>query len=281
MQRSRSNCDSNTFADAFEVSIRKSVKNTEKCLEFPKNFKFGTATSSYQIEGAWNVDGKGPNIWDHFIHNNSNVIDDGLNADDAALSYYYYKEDIKALKELNTEFYRFSISWSRILPNGSLTSYNQLGVDYYHKVIDEVLANGIEPIVTIYHWELPQTLEEIGGWRSPLIVEYFADYARLLFREYGDKIQKWITVNEINVYCNLGYGDGIFAPGVRLSGIADYECTHNSIMAHARAYHIYKSEFSYQKGRLGLGLQTNYHFPKDPNNVSHVEASYRGMQFKV
>lgn len=265
------------------ISVKESINNKKikKCLEFPKNFKFGTATSSYQIEGAWNVDGKGPTIWDYFIHTNSSVIIDGSNADDTALSYYFYEEDIKALKELNAQFYRFSISWSRILPNGSLSSYNRLGIDYYHKIINRVLAHGIEPIVTIYHWELPQALEDIGGWRSPKIVDYFGDYATLLFREYGNKIKHWITVNEINVYCNLGYGDGIFAPGVRLSGRADYECTYNSIIAHARAYHIYKDEFSYQAGKIGLGLQSHYHFPKDIKNASHVEAAHRGIEFKV
>ncbi|XP_037052044.1 myrosinase 1-like [Bradysia coprophila] len=151
----------------------------DKEHKFPDDFIWGAASSAYQIEGAWNVDGKGESIWDHVCHTDPTKIIDQTNGDTTANSYEFYKEDVRALKNTGFKFYRFSISWPRILPNGSHTNINELGLQYYDNVINELLANGIQPIVTMFHWDLPQALQDFGGMLNPVIVDYFVQYAKL------------------------------------------------------------------------------------------------------
>lgn len=253
-----------------------------KVLKFPDDFKFGAASAAYQVEGAWNVDGRGPSIWDTFTHNEPERIDDGLSGDDAALSYYKYKEDVQALKEINSQFYRFSVSWTRILTNGEITTRNQLGIDYYNRLIDELIANGIEPIVTMYHWDLPQPIQDLGGFANPLFVDYFEQFANVLYKEFGDRVKIWATFNEPTQYCNNGYADNRWPPALYLHGVADYLCKHHTILAHARAYHLYRDKyFTSQNGRVGIVINSRYAFPDDPNNTSHVAASNTDMEFTV
>ncbi|KAJ8930753.1 hypothetical protein NQ314_016414 [Rhamnusium bicolor] len=210
---------------------------------FPDTFLFGTATASYQVEGAWNEDGKGENIWDHLTHTRPELIADRGNGDIACDSYHKYKEDVALLEGLGVNHYRFSISWSRILPKGFAYKVNDVGVAYYKNLIKELKDKGIEPMVTIFHWDTPQPIHEAGGFASEFVVDYFADYARLCFQLFGDDVKYWLTFNEPKQICHEGYGDAHKAPAVVSPGIGEYLCTHNVLKAHAKAYHIYDEEF--------------------------------------
>ncbi|XP_046382662.1 myrosinase 1 isoform X2 [Ischnura elegans] len=248
---------------------------------FPNEFFFGTATAAYQIEGAWNEDGKGENIWDRFTHQTPENIVDGTNGDIAADSYHKYPEDIKALKELGVKFYRFSISWSRILPKGDASQKNPKGIEYYNTLINELISNGIEPMVTLFHWDLPQPLQDIGGWANEVVAYHFADYARVAFAEYGDRVKWWLTLNEPWVHGNFGYGVGSYAPGVKLNGIANYLAGHTMLKAHTLAYEVYQQDFkASQKGKVGITLDSFWMAPKTGSGADQ-DAANRAMQFQL
>jgi beta-glucosidase len=172
---------------------------------FPKDFLWGMATSAYQVEGAWNADGKGESIWDRFSHT-SGKIRDGSNADVACDQYHRYKEDIAILKRLNMKSYRFSTSWPRVLPEGT-GRVNQKGLDYYSGLVDALLEAGIRPFCTIYHWDLPQALEDRGGWPNRDLAGYYADFAALLAKNLGDRITVWAPFNMPAYFTWHGYGD--------------------------------------------------------------------------
>ncbi|WVZ02096.1 hypothetical protein V8G54_022902 [Vigna mungo] len=223
---------------------------------FPTGFIFGTASSAYQYEGAANEGGRGPSIWDTFTDKYPEKIEDRSNGDVAVDSYHRYKEDVQIMKNMNLDAYRISISWSRILPNGTLSGgINQKGIDYYNNLINELLANGLEPFVTLFHWDLPQSLEdEYGGFLSPHSVKDFQDYAELCFKEFGDRVKKWITLNEPYSYSNKGYALGRHAPGRCSdwwspncnggdSGTEPYLATHHQLLAHAAAVNVYRTKF--------------------------------------
>lgn len=157
------------------------------------------------------------------------------------------------LKEINSQFYRISLSWTRILPNGGNDTINQDGIDYYNNLINELLANDIQPFVTIYHWDLPQVLQETGGWVKDELIDYFLQFARVAFENFGDRVKHWMTFNEINQICEAGYSEGSFAPNIVNKGIGGYECTHRVLLAHAKAYRMYDEEFRpTQNGMLVL-----------------------------
>ncbi|XP_056632045.1 myrosinase 1-like [Diorhabda sublineata] len=245
---------------------------------FPEDFLFGVATSSYQIEGAWNVDGKGENNWDRILHTRPNFTADGKNADDTCKSYEKYKEDVKLLADLNVTHYRFSLSWSRILPNGLINHVNQPGVDYYKNLISELKANNIEPFITLFHWDTPQYIEELGGWPNENIIDWYSDYARLCFQLFGEDVQNWMTFNEPKQTCSRGYGRGDYAPGIKSPGVGEYLCIHNVIKAHATAWHIYDEEFrKHQKGKVGIVIDSNWWEPY--NETEDKEASEKLLQF--
>jgi beta-glucosidase len=184
-----------------------------KTARFPADFSWGTATASYQVEGAWNEDGKGENIWDRFSHTPGR-INTGDTGDVACDQYHRYKEDVALMKELGLRGYRFSISWSRIFPNGK-GEVNQKGLDYYNRLVDELLANGIRPFPTLYHWDLPQALQDEGGWANREIVGHFTKYAETCINSLGDRVKHWMVFNEPWVFSFLGYAVGFHAPGVR------------------------------------------------------------------
>ena len=202
-------------------------------LEFPKNFIWGSATSSYQIEGAWQEDGKGLSIWDAFSHTpgKTNNSDTG---DIACDHYHQFKEDVKLMAALGLKAYRFSISWPRIQPKG-YGEVNEAGIKFYSDLIDKLLAHGIEPWGTLYHWDLPLALQlEYDGWLNPRIADFFADYAKLCFERFGDRVKNWITLNEPWVVSILGYGQGVFAPG-RVSNSEPYLAAHQLLRSHAKS----------------------------------------------
>lgn len=182
---------------------------------FPDGFLWGTATSAYQIEGAVHEDGRGPSIWDTFSHTPGKIAD-GSNADRANDHYHRYKEDVGLIKELGVKAYRFSIAWPRVFPDGT-GKPNPKGLDFYDRLLDDLLAKGIEPFATLYHWDLPQRLQDrFGGWESTDTSKAFADYSGYVAQHLSDRIKSFFTVNEVGRFVNFGYGYGIDAPGLKL-----------------------------------------------------------------
>ncbi|KAJ0170738.1 hypothetical protein K1T71_013510 [Dendrolimus kikuchii] len=232
-----------------------SVKQQRK---FPDDFIFGTATASYQIEGAWDEDGKGENIWDYMTHNNPTVIKDLSNGDIAADTYHNYKRDVEMMRELGLDAYRFSLSWARILPTGFSNNINQAGIDFYNNYINEMLKYNIQPMITLYHWDLPQKLQELGGFSSPLISDWFEEYARVAYESFGDRVKFWITFNEPREVCYQGYGWTTMAPMLNATGVGTYICAKHLVLCHAKAYHLYNNEFrSKQNGIVGITYSVN------------------------
>ncbi|XP_051815393.1 lactase/phlorizin hydrolase-like [Acanthochromis polyacanthus] len=166
---------------------------------------------SFQIEGSWRADGKGLSIWDKFAHTPLRVGDSD-NGDIACDSYNKIDEDIEVLKKLKVTHYRFSVSWSRVLPDGTTNNINEAGLNYYHRLVDGLKAANIQPQITLYHWDLPLELQKVGGWLNETVVQRFRDYADVLFSRLGSKVKFWITLNEPYIVANLGYGYGTFAP---------------------------------------------------------------------
>lgn len=184
-----------------------------KTMTFPDGFTWGTATASYQVEGAWDEDGKGESIWDRFSHTEGK-INTGETGDVACDQYHRYPEDVAIMKQLGMRGYRFSIAWSRIFPDASGT-VNQKGVDYYSRLVDELLASGVKPFPTLFHWDLPQWLEDRGGWSNRAIIDDFTRYCEVMVNALGDRVKDWMVFNEPWVFVYLGYLYGVHAPGVR------------------------------------------------------------------
>ncbi|KAJ0976995.1 hypothetical protein J5N97_012469 [Dioscorea zingiberensis] len=256
---------------------------------FPPGFTFGAASAAYQTEGAWNEGGRGPSVWDTFCHEHPEKIADSSNGDHAIDSYHRYKDDVKLLKDMNMDAYRFSISWSRILPTGSLKGgINHDGIKHYHKLIDDLHANGIKPYVTLFHWDLPQGLQDHGGFANRQTVSDFKDFCNICFHEFGDKVKHWITLNEPWHYSTNGHGRGTDAPG-RCSPIfgcsagnslcEPYTVTHNLILAHGEAVRLYKEKYqANQRGQIGITLDCFWYTPYN-DMYQHKEAVNRLLDF--
>jgi beta-glucosidase len=201
---------------------------------FPGGFIWGTATSAYQIEGAVHEDGRGPSIWDIFSHT-PGKIGDSTNADRANDHYHLYKEDVGLIKDLGARAYRFSIAWPRVFPNGDGPA-NPKGLDFYNRLVDELLANGIEPYATLYHWDLPQSLQDrVGGWQSSETSKAFGDYAGHVAERLSDRVKTFFTINEAGRFLNFGYGWAIDAPGLKLPTGELNQARHNVVLGHGLA----------------------------------------------
>ncbi|XP_018320779.1 myrosinase 1-like [Agrilus planipennis] len=248
---------------------------------FPDDFLFGVGTSSYQVEGAWNESDKSENIWDQLTHNYPELIIDGSNGDVACDSYHRMDDDIALLRNLGVDFYRFSISWTRLLPNSYSNVISETGRQYYNNLINALLAANIIPMVTIYHWDLPSELQNLGGWTNPIMVDYYADYAQVVFEEFGDRVKHWITFNEGESICNA-YGSTRDAPAnVAQPGIGEYLCADTMLKAHARAYHMYDEIYrSTQQGVVGIVVSSKWY---EPNTTSpdDIAAAERARQFNM
>jgi len=207
-------------------------------LTFPHNFLWGAATSAYQIEGAWNEDGKGESIWDRFSHTPGTIKDDST-GDVACDHYHRWPEDIALMKEMGLKAYRFSVSWPRILPDGR-GKVNQAGLDFYSRVVDGLLQAGIEPFMTLYHWDLPQVLQEEGGWAMRSTAEAFVEYADVLSRHLGDRVKHWITHNEPFSVAFLGYQIGEHAPGQK-DFPTSLQVIHHLLLSHGWAVPVLRS----------------------------------------
>lgn len=207
-------------------------------LHFPKSFLFGAATSSYQIEGSPLADGAVPSIWHTFSHTPGNTAF-GQTGDHACNHYRHWKADVGLMKELGLQAYRFSISWSRIVTDSQGT-VNEAGLSFYEKLIEELLEAGILPFVTLYHWDLPQYLQDLGGWANPQIVDHFRYYTEVLGQRLGDRVNDWITLNEPWVFLNHGFISGEHAPGAKDPETARLAFKH-IVEAQAAAYHALKN----------------------------------------
>ncbi|KAF1314628.1 Beta-galactosidase, partial [Globisporangium splendens] len=254
-------------------------------IEFPENFMWGTATASYQIEGATEEGGRGDSIWDAFSRTPGKVF----NGDTGAVAvdhYHRYKEDVQLMKNMGLKAYRLSLAWPRIIPAG-VGKVNEEGVDFYNRLIDELIANGIEPLVTLYHWDLPlPLLVEYDGWLGgKYIQDAFAAYARVCFQRFGDRVKNWLTLNEPWCSAFLGYGAGVHAPGRKINPHKEpYVAAHNLLISHARAVHIYRTEFKpTQGGRIGITNNCDWRVPKptdDPVQAkANAEAAERSLLF--
>jgi beta-glucosidase len=227
---------------------------------FPEDFTWGVATSSYQIEGATNVDGRGQSIWDTFCATPGKVIN-GDNGDLACDHFNRFAEDIAIMKDLGVQSYRFSMAWPRMFPDG--LTREQRGFEFYDRLVDELLENDIQPLATLYHWDLPQALEDLGGWTNPAIVPVFSDYATAAVKHLGDRVSNWVTINEPWCVSWLGHMSGVHAPGVKNldSAIA---AAHHTALAHAeatRAMRAVKSDI-----RTGLALNMSNFLVDDESN---------------
>lgn len=244
--------------------------------QFPENFIWGSATSSYQIEGAWKEEGKGPSIWDVFCLIPGKV-QDGDTGEIACDHYHRMEEDIALMKAMGLKAYRFSIAWPRVLPTGRDT-VNLQGIAFYNKLIDELMAAGIEPWITLYHWDLPAALEfEINGWLGEDISDVFATYASLCFTHFGDRVKNWITINEPWVVAILGYGHGVFAPGKKSSDLP-YIAGHNLLLAHAKAVNLYRTKFQHQQGIIGITNNCDWREPLT-DSKEDKDAAERALEF--
>ena len=202
-------------------------------MGFKKDFAWGVASASYQIEGAWNEDGKGPSVWDMFSHEKGNVANNHV-GDVACDHYHRFKDDIKLMKELGVRAYRFSISWARIFSDGT-GAVNQEGVKFYSDIIDQLLESGIEPYITLFHWDYPYALHKKGGWLNDDSVKWFAEYAAKISELYSDRVKYFITFNEPQCFIGLGYLIGVHAPGYKVSYKDAFQMCHNVLKAHGAA----------------------------------------------
>ncbi|HWU03416.1 MAG TPA: GH1 family beta-glucosidase [Novosphingobium sp.] len=239
---------------------------------FPAGFRWGCATASYQIEGAVKEGGRGPTIWDTFSHTPGKVAG-GANGDIACDSYHRYGEDIALMKALGVSTYRLSIAWSRIFPEGR-GKLNQAGLDYYNRVIDALLAAGIEPYVTLFHWDLPQALP--GGWQNRDTAHAFADYAGVMARALGDRVGRFMTVNELRCFTDLGHSVGIHAPGLQLPPRAANQVRHHGILAHGLGVQAVRAHAP-RPVEVGLADNTVFYVPAI-ETPEHIEAAKRATR---
>ena len=231
-------------------------------IEFPQHFLWGTATSAYQIEGSPLADGAGASIWHRFTHT-PNLVRDGATGDVACDHYRRFLDDVALMRSFGTNAYRFSTSWSRVMPLGR-NAVNPAGLDFYDRLVDALLANGIEPMVTLYHWDLPAALDDLGGWLNPEIARWFAEYAAVVFRRLDGRVKLWATLNEPWVVTNGGYLYGALAPGHRNRFEAPI-ASHHLLRAHAEAVRVYRAE-----GRHRIGIVVNLE-PKYPASHDPVD----------
>ncbi|MDX9864502.1 MAG: GH1 family beta-glucosidase [Anaerolineaceae bacterium] len=231
-------------------------------FQFPKNFIWGAATASYQIEGAWQEDGKGESIWDRFSHTPGKILN-GDTGDTANDHYHRYGEDVALMKEIGLQAYRFSISWPRILPLGR-GQVNQAGLDFYSRLVDELLGAGITPFVTLYHWDLPQALQDEGGWPQRSTAEAFVEYTEAITAHLGDRVKNWMTHNEPAVAAILGHLEGNHAPGVK-NVVQTVRAAHHLLLSHGWAMPVICRNSP--GAEAGIVLNVNHSIPASPSKV--------------
>ncbi|GAC1362987.1 MAG: GH1 family beta-glucosidase [Acidobacteriaceae bacterium] len=241
---------------------------------FPKGFLWGSATASYQVEGAVKEDGRGASIWDTFSHT-AGRTHDGDTGDIADDHFHRFKTDIGLMKALGVKGYRFSVAWSRIFPTGS-GAPNPRGFDFYNRMLDELLANGIEPFCTLYHWDLPQTLQDKGGWQSRDTAQAFAEYAGFAAGQLSDRVKHFMTINELRSFVELGYAQGTHAPGLKLDAAGVAQVSHFAVLGHGLAVQAIRAK---AKAGTKVGLADNATATTPViETAEHIEAATRAMR---
>ena len=242
---------------------------------FPRGFIWGTATASYQVEGAVNEDGRGPSIWDTFSHTPGRVVNNA-NGDVANDHYHLYKGDVQLMKALGVKAYRFSIAWPRVFPNGD-GQPNPKGLDFYNRLVDELLANGIQPFATLYHWDLPQSLQDrVGGWESRDTSKAFGDYAGYVAERLSDRVKHFFTINEFGAFVELGYRLGIHAPGLKLPAARFNQTRHHCVLGHGLAVQAIRAK---AKSGTKVGLAENMTICVPVlETEQHIEAATRAAR---
>lgn len=244
-----------------------------RASDFGKDFVWGTATAAYQIEGGWNEDGKGESIWDHFVHH-THKVKTHETGDVACDFYHRYESDIELMHQMNIPASRFSVGWSRVLPQGT-GAVNQKGIDYYHRVIDKCLKENVTPYVTCYHWDLPQALEEKGGWANRDSIKWFEDFVDTISKAYGDKVKNWMVFNEPMAFVPLGYLVGMHAPGhVNFSKF--YKAVHHVAMSHGAGGRILRANV--KDAIIGTTFSCSHIDAKD-DKPANVKAARRADAF--
>jgi beta-glucosidase len=243
--------------------------------EFPRGFLWGTATASYQVEGAVKEDGRGPSIWDTFSHTPGKVVNNAT-GDVADDHYHRYKEDVQLMKALGVKSYRFSIAWPRVFPNGDGPA-NPKGLDFYNRLVDELLANDIQPFATLYHWDLPQSLQDrFGGWEGRETSKAFADYAGYVAARLTDRVKHIFTINEFGAFIEVGYRMGIHAPGLKLTGLRLNQTRHHAVLGHGLAVQAIRAG---AKPGTKVGLAENITIPAPVfETPAHIAAAERAMR---
>lgn len=245
----------------------------EKDRSFPKGFLWGAATAAHQIEGSPLADGAGPSIWTRFAHTPGMILN-GDTGDVACDHYRRWKDDVALMRELGLQAYRFSVSWSRILPEGT-GRVNQKGLDFYSRLVDELLANDIEPLLTLYHWDMPAALDDRGGWLNRNCADWFADYGQVLYRALDGRVKKWVTLNEPWVVTDGGYLHGALAPGHRSRFEAPI-ASHNLMRAHGAAVQAYRAEGKHEIG-LVVNIEPKYPASDSAQDKAAVERAHAYM----
>lgn len=240
---------------------------------FPKDFLWGAATAAPQIEGGYREDGRTPSIWDETP---KGKVKNDENCHEACDHYHHYKEDVAIMKELGLRSYRFSISWSRIIPQEGVV--NPKGIEFYNGLIDELLMAGIEPLITIYHWDLPMWAHRQGGWKNKKIIEFFAEYTRVVVDAFSDRVKYWITFNEPQCFLMNGYMQGIHAPFVQ-NYLSLPKITANFMLANAKAVEIIRAHAK-TKSLVGLSFAAGAFLPKDEHNEASIEEARRKSFYK-
>ncbi len=234
---------------------------------FPDGFLWGAAASAYQIEGAWNADGKGEGIWDRFSHRTGNIFNDD-NGDIACDHYHHYPEDVLLASRMGIKAYRFSVSWPRVLPNGK-GRVNAAGLDFYERLVDKLLEKEIQPVVTLYHWDLPQAIQDLGGWENRDTIDWFAEYAQIMFDRLSDRVRVWGTQNEPRVAAFIGYGAAVMAPGIPDYSRA-FQVAHHLLMAHGNTLKVFR-QGGYQ-GEIGIFIDSENVMPASSSEQDELAA---------
>ncbi len=242
-------------------------------MSFREDFLWGAATSAYQIEGGTSGYGKGMHVWDVFTKEPGKVFG-GHTGDVACDHYHRFKEDVKLMKELGIRAYRFSVDWSRVLPEG-IGRVNEEGIRFYSDLIDELLAQGIEPFITLYHWELPYELYKKGGWLNRDIAEWFGEYAGLIAERFSDRVKNFFTINEPQCFIGLGYVQGIHAPGLKVPLRDSFEMAHNVLRAHGRAVQMLRAHAK-QPLQIGIAPTSGVIYPasEKPEDIQAAREAY-------